>query len=177
MRKGIRQKAAGIVCCALMAAALTMVPASPLMISAEAHGHGSSHCGRGWRSSETSQDNYYYCGGHSAHYHSNGVCPYAETSVQPQTQVLPDTNRGTGWHHDEDGHWGYRCSDGTSLSGCWQQIDGDWYCFDGQGCMRTGWYSEDGSRYYLGSDGSMTKGSAIIGGREYTFDQNGKLVE
>lgn len=36
-----------------------------------AHGHhGGGHCG--------SNTNYYYCGGHRAHTHSGGVCPYAD---------------------------------------------------------------------------------------------------
>lgn len=36
-----------------------------------AHGHhGGGHCG--------TSTNYYYCGGHRAHTHSGGVCPYAD---------------------------------------------------------------------------------------------------
>ena len=30
-------------------------------------------------------DNYYYCGGHAAHTHSGGVCPYAYSSVSKTT--------------------------------------------------------------------------------------------
>lgn len=41
---------------------------------AYAHGcHGGGHCG--------TATNYYYCGGHSAHTHYNGVCPYADDDV------------------------------------------------------------------------------------------------
>lgn len=40
-----------------------------------AYAHG--HHGSGHHSSAT---NYYYCGGHSAHTHSGGVCPYADDS-------------------------------------------------------------------------------------------------
>ena len=41
---------------------------------AYAHGcHSGGHCG--------TSTNYYYCGGHSAHTHSGGVCPYADDDM------------------------------------------------------------------------------------------------
>lgn len=36
-----------------------------------AHGHHGSH-----HSNSSYSQNYYYCGGHEAHYHNGGVCPY-----------------------------------------------------------------------------------------------------
>lgn len=59
--------------CGIMAFAIAstvfLLPASDVY----AHGHGGSH-----HSSSTS---YYYCGGHSAHTHTGGVCPYADEDV------------------------------------------------------------------------------------------------
>lgn len=54
-----------------VSSAVFVTPAS----SVYAHGHG--HNG-GHHSSSTS---YYYCGGHDAHTHSNGVCPYEDENV------------------------------------------------------------------------------------------------
>lgn len=62
-----------------LASAITLTPAAfaadqmPVTV-AYAHGHHSSgHYGG-------CATNYYYCGGHSAHTHSNGVCPYADST-------------------------------------------------------------------------------------------------
>lgn len=49
-----------------IASAVFLAPASDVY----AHGHGSGHHG--------GSTHYYYCGGHSAHTHSGGVCPYAD---------------------------------------------------------------------------------------------------
>lgn len=175
MRKDFRKRAAVLACGFVMAAAVSVMPQSPFVMRAEAH-HSSSHCGRGSTAGTGGGRDYYYCGGHSAHHHQNGVCPYGQTAAQSGTRTPSAGGTGSGWHHEDD-HWGYRCDDGTSLSNCWQQIDGNWYCFDGQGCMRTGWYNEDGCRYYLGTDGRMVTGSALIGSGEYKFDENGKLIQ
>ncbi len=39
----------------------------------------------------------------------------------------------------------------------------------------TGWYSENGSTYYLGSDGTLTTGNASIDGNNYYFNENGVM--
>ena len=59
---------AGVVSFAPAAYAATQMPVTVVY----AHGHHSS----GHHSS--SSVNYYYCGGHDAHTHSGGVCPYAD---------------------------------------------------------------------------------------------------
>lgn len=51
-----------------IASAVLVAPAS----NAYAHGHGGCH---------QSSTSYYYCGGHAAHTHANGVCPYADDST------------------------------------------------------------------------------------------------
>lgn len=54
----------------LLALALAgAVSVSPATVYAHGH-HGGCHGG--------SSVNYYYCGGHSAHTHSGGICPYAD---------------------------------------------------------------------------------------------------
>ena len=59
----------------VLAGVLIFSPVS--MVTVLAHGHhggsGGQHCGQSTPNSVT----YYYCGGHEAHHHENGVCPYA----------------------------------------------------------------------------------------------------
>ncbi len=59
--------------CGIMAFAIAstvfLMPASDVY----AHGHGGYHHGSG--------TGYYYCGGHDAHTHTGGVCPYAGENV------------------------------------------------------------------------------------------------
>ena len=56
---------------AALVGAVSFTAAGQSVTTAYAHGHhGGGHCGG--RST-----NYYYCGGHAAHTHDGGVCPYA----------------------------------------------------------------------------------------------------
>ena len=56
---------------------------------------------------------------------------------------------------DETGLW-YQNADGTWPVGWFQSDTGSWYCFDENGYARTGWYEENGIRYYLGiTDGRL----------------------
>ena len=42
--------------------------------------------------------------------------------------------------------------------------------------MHIGWLPEGGSVYYLDENGIMTTGPRNIGGREYVFDESGRLI-
>ncbi len=46
----------------------------------------------------------------------------------------------------------------------WQRIDGNWYYFDAQGMMRTGWVAWDGEWYYCADDGHMLADSVTPDG-------------
>ena len=46
-------------------------------------------------------------------------------------------------------------SAGETLKDSWVIIDGEWYRFDENGSMLTGYFSLDGDDYYLGSDGAL----------------------
>lgn len=62
----------------------------------------------------------------------------------------------------------------------WSQIiDGKRYYFNTDGVMMTGWITwiADGTRSYFGSDGVMYVGTHIIDGVEYTFDENGRVID
>lgn len=175
MKVRIKKAAVVILSCVVLAGVVSVLPQSPVIIEAQAHG-GRIDGHRGHKDNKNTSgisSYYYHCGGHAAHLHTGGICPYADASTEtvPVTQVVENS---TGWHHDGS-HWKYTCTDGASLTGCWKQIDSSWYCFDGSGCMRTGWYEEKGCRYYLGDDGKMATGAIIIDGSEYYLDENGKL--
>ena len=62
--------------------------------------------------------------------------------------------------------------DGTYPRNAWKQIDGKWYAFDEKGYMRTGWFKDGDSWYYLLDSGEMAKDTDIEG---YHIGSNGKM--
>ena len=62
----------------------------------------------------------------------------------------------TGWVQFSDGSWAYFDASGAAVKDGWRKINGSWY------------YFEDYS-YYFG-------GAAVIGGKEYYFRDNGRMV-
>lgn len=68
--------------------------------------------------------------------------------------------------------WKYQLSDGTYAANCWQYINNQWYSFDAEGYMRTGWYYENQDHfwYYLKADGAMATGWLQIEGKWYYFN-------
>lgn len=66
----------------------------PLVAVVYAHGHhGGGHhgsCGGSVVSPE-----YFYCGGHEAHCHTNGVCPYAGTSTAQKQNTAKTVKKST----------------------------------------------------------------------------------
>ncbi|XZK30568.1 L,D-transpeptidase family protein [Clostridium perfringens] len=66
------------------------------------------------------------------------------------------------------------------LSNCkgWKKIDDEWYYFNGNGTLKTGWLSLGGKRYYLNDqDGNMVIGALAIEGKQYYFNSNGELIK
>ena len=77
----------------------------------------------------------------------------------------------TGWQKIS-GKWYYFNTSGAMLTG-WQKISGKWYYLK-SGVMQTGWLKISGKWYYFNTSGVMLSGtSKVIGGKTYTFDQNG----
>ena len=83
------------------------------------------------------------------------------------------------WIQDTVGWW-YKNQDGTYPKSCWQQLSyngkTEWYHFDEQGYMQTGWFTDtDGNIYYLhavgdGTRGRMVTGWNLIDGKWYYFN-------
>ena len=56
----------------------------------------------------------------------------------------------------------------------WEYIDKEWYLFDEDGYMRTGWVEWEGERYYCHDEtGEMLKDTTTPDG--YILDGNGHL--
>lgn len=58
------------------------------------------------------------------------------------------------WKQNERGWW-YENRDGSWLKECWQMIDSDWYFFDSEGYMKTGWIDWNGKSYFCSESGAM----------------------
>ena len=194
MKRTVKVWMAAVMSGVLLAGGAAMTGQAPWGMEAQAHS-GRTDASGGHRDNKNASglgSYHYHCGGHPAHLHPNGVCPYAgggestQTQAQAQTHTQDqaaaqaasgagETSGTSGWHQN-GAYWNYICEDGTRVIGCWKQIDGVWYSFDGDGNMRTGWYGENGSLYYLGTDGKMAVGTCVVDGKEYQFDQDGKMI-
>lgn len=84
----------------------------------------------------------------------------------------------------QDGKWRFRRKDGSYPGNEWKQLywNGhlEWYYFDAEGWMQTGWFDWNGKRYYLhaaadGMQGHMYTGWNQIGDVWYYFGTDGAL--
>lgn len=62
------------------------------------------------------------------------------------------------WKQDSKGWWN---SEGNFWSIGWKEINGEWYCFDSNGYMKTGWIQDGDKWYYLNSSGDMAKNTIV----------------
>lgn len=75
------------------------------------------------------------------------------------------------WIHDGVAWW-YKHQDGTYTKNNWELIKEDWYFFDENGYMKTGWIEWEGKRYYCDqTTGAMLKNTTTPDG--YILDHNG----
>ena len=90
------------------------------------------------------------------------------------------------WVLDSKGWW-FKNSDGAYPKGSWAYIDyngkKDWYYFDGEGYMTTGWQLVNGKWYYLydktsGQEikGAMATGWKYINNKWYYLDNSGAML-
>lgn len=82
------------------------------------------------------------------------------------------------WQQDQTG-WKYRYSSGSYAVNGWAELSyngrTDWYHFNAQGYLDSGWYKENGHTYYLnpvhdGTFGMMATGWKEISGKFYYFN-------
>lgn len=91
------------------------------------------------------------------------------------------------WIKADDGRWWYRHADGSYTTDGWEHIDGEWYYFDAEGWMVTGWVEWGGWWYYLSEwtggvaapEGHMVKGGIFADktGGCYAFYGDGRMVQ
>lgn len=88
-----------------------------------------------------------------------GANPYAPGSVS------------YGWVRSSDGFfWRWKDANGSYAANIFRFIDGNYYYFDSNGYMFTGWLSLNGNVYYLQGNGVLQVGDSYIDGNYYYFD-------
>ena len=71
-----------------------------------------------------------------------------------------------------DGKWFYFKDGGAKAAGGWTQVKNDWYFFDAEGVMQTGWVDND--RYFCKPSGEMARDCWMeIDGHWYCFTSEG----
>ena len=197
MKKHCKKLAVYLISGSLLVSTFTVIPGTPFSIEAEAHsGRTDANGGHKDNKNKSGLGSYHYhCGGHPAHLHPNGVCPYQsgnasedkqtskqaeqKPAAQPETkaETQPETQAAAiGWYQDASG-WYYCKGENQYCKDGWQEIDSKWYYFDANGYMKTGWLILGDDWYYLASDGHMVTGDMEIDGTLYYFETNGVLTD
>lgn len=97
------------------------------------------------------------------------------------TPLPPSDTSQVGWL-ESNKYWYYRYPDGSYLTDCWANIGNQWYLFDANGAMMTGWQTRNGYTYYLKDSGEMQTGWLSYEGRWYylnprtDFGTNGAMM-
>lgn len=73
------------------------------------------------------------------------------------------------WRRDYRGWWLQYASGGYPYN-AWVQVDGAWYCFDGNGyVIQNNWVKSGGSWYYLGASGAMLSSTWVKSGGSWYY--------
>lgn len=79
------------------------------------------------------------------------------TGIMASEKWLRLPKRNPGWNESDNTMvWYYFSSSGKLVSDGWSKINGQYYYFDSEGVMQTGWVDDD--TYYTGEDGAMRTG-------------------
>lgn len=88
--------------------------------------------------------------------------PAEPVAEQPAAEPAAQGVQGS-WSVDEAGNSHFTYADGTPAVSKREQIDGQWYAFDANGCMVRGWYQEGEAWYYFDQNGVMAHDVDIEG--------------
>ena len=90
---------------------------------------------------------------------------------------VPTTVQAAGWKQNTTGWW-WQEDDGSYPVSRWQLIRGNYYYFDQNGYMKTGWMKLGVDWYYLGgaNDGARKTGWQQVGGTWYYLKDNGTMA-
>lgn len=83
-------------------------------------------------------------------------------------EAVKGTQEKTGWFQ-EGNLWKYRYPSGSLCTSAWENIDGNWYYFDGNSDMATGWQNIAGEQYYFHGNGQMAVGWTKVDNVWYYF--------
>ena len=89
MKKQCKKLAVYFMSGSLLVSTFTVVPGTPFSIEAEAHsGRTDANGGHKDNKNKSGLGSYHYhCGGHPAHLHPNGVCPYQSGTASEDKQT------------------------------------------------------------------------------------------
>lgn len=157
----------------MMAISLIVTSTSPVMAhsgrtdSSGGHRDNKNKSGLGYY--------HYHCGGHPAHLHENGVCPYksgsssSKSNTSYKNENVSSSKPKAEWIGDK--YW-----TGDSFARGWQKIGDYTYYFDDYGDKMIGWANdEEDNTYYFDAKGRMSIGWKEIGNHTYFFSTNGYM--
>ena len=114
------------------------------------------------------------------------------TTAQPsQASTVPTKNESkyvttknqNGTWLNQDGRWWHQHNDGGWTNDGWESIDGQWYKFDREGWMQTGWQpwgtdsTGNAAWYYLTDSGAMARSTWVAGANgQYYVDSTGVMA-
>ena len=134
---------------------------------------------------------HYHCGGHPAHSHPNGICPYNSTSSSTTIKFTNNnkTTKSAGWYGDR--YWNgkkyvkgryvidnkiyYFNSKGRLYESEWVEDSNNIYYVNKKGIVSTGWQTIGNKTYYFGNNGKMRTGLKKIDGNIYYFGNDGAI--
>ena len=87
---------------------------------------------------------------------------YIESNgIMASDKWLKLPRRNPGWNESEsETVWYYFSGSGRMVTDGWSKINGQYYYFDSEGVMQTGWVDDD--MYYTGEDGAMRTGWQFV---------------
>lgn len=97
------------------------------------------------------------------------------TSVNTGMLISKESIYDGKWEYLE-GKWKLNLGNGLFASAQWGHINNNWYLFDQNGYMLTGWQLINGSWYYMLSTGEMTIGWHKINEKWYFMREDGKML-
>ena len=96
----------------------------------------------------------------------------ADELLNVESEKLQFTETDGVWVWDVNG-WRYQYPDETYATNVVMNIGGQYYSFNTEGYIETGWKYEDNCRFYYTVDGAYANGWGYIGGLFYYFDEYG----
>lgn len=96
---------------------------------------------------------------------SSGGNSFGRSNSYPNQDILNGT-----WIQTNTGGWMFRQTSGVYAKNRWGLVDGQWYYFDSEGRMVTGWQFLSSQWFYLDPNGAMVTGWREIDGKWYYFN-------